>query len=145
MLILKHNMLLRTLTAVTEITVKLLKFHGSNTLRTPLLLNVSQSLRALISLASFVHGLHGSPSSGYPERMWSVPLQEPEPKNFHCRLEPRVWRAPACTRTSRDRDLDRKTYQGSHVTCLCKCLCLHPHQACSLPLKLRHSFVKKLS
>lgn len=83
MLILKHNMLLRTLTAVTEITVKLLKFHGSNTLRTTLLLSVSQSLRALITLVSFVHGLRGSPSTGCPERMRSVPLQEPEPKNSH--------------------------------------------------------------
>lgn len=49
MLILKHNMLLGTLTAVPGITAKLLKFQGSNTLRAALLLRGSQSPRATIT------------------------------------------------------------------------------------------------
>lgn len=69
MLILKHNMLLKTLRAVTEITFKLVKLHASNTPMIALLLSVFHSPRVLSISVSFIYKLHGSPCPAHPEQM----------------------------------------------------------------------------
>lgn len=89
MLILKNSMLLGTLTAVTGITAKLLKFQGSNTEGSPATQGILVPERNDSCSPLFMTW----PSPGYPGWMWSVLLQKPEPKNSHWRPESRSWKA----------------------------------------------------
>lgn len=126
---------------MTEVTVKLLKSHGSNTPQTTGCIQVclSQSTRAPITLVSFATVPHGSASAGCPERMCLLGCT---------RLSPEVPTADLNRRSGEPRLQGGfeapHTYQGSHITRLCKCLCLYPHPPATQMLIHQTTVVREL-